>query len=397
MNNRQTIVNLLLAHGSLSRVDLAQAARLSKPTVSSVVAELITEGAIQEVGFGDSTGGRKPILLRLGGEGKLVVGVEIDARVCRLALVNLDGATLQQRDLAVADTAVERVLDLLAAGIDALFAGRDRRALIGCGVAVPGLIDTGADLVRFATGLGWTATPLRALLAARLGVPVMITDRGKAAALGELWFRGREKRDDLLYLYLGRGVGGAIVLGNALHLGSDHTAGEIGHMSIDRDGPLCKCGGRGCLETFVSSAAILAHARAQIAAGRRSPLATRLTDEQPEAAALAGITRAAADGDPLARELIEATAEYLGIAIANLVNVLNPRVIILGGPVARWGEPLIAATRREAARRALAIPFHTVQIVSSQAEEIAVPLGAAALVLKQAGELLAEPECVTDR
>ncbi len=242
MNNRQMVIDLLLTHSSLSRVDIARATHWSKPTASSVVAELISENVVRKVGYGESTGGRKPILLRLGGEGKLVVGLEVGSKVCKGVLVDMDGRILQQVELAVRDTSADAMIDLLIRGIDQLFIGRDRKVLVGCGVGVPGLIDPEGNTVSYATNLEWDVFPLKALLEARLHVLVMITDRGKAATLGELWYRGREKGKDLIYVYLGTGVGGGIVIGNSLHLGASHTAGEIGHMSIDPNGPSASVG-----------------------------------------------------------------------------------------------------------------------------------------------------------
>lgn len=394
INPRRRVIELLLARGTLSRTELAIAMHLSKPTISATVAELIAEGVVQEVGVGASAVGRKPILLRLGGVSRLVVGVEVDVGMCRLVLVTLDGERLASREL-IADTAnVVALLDALVDAVDALLLGRGRQTLLGCGVAVPGIVNVAEDTVDCSSRLGWRDVPLRTLLAARLGASVIVTDRGKAAGLGELWLRGREKHDDLLSLYLGQGVAGAVVLGNAIHLGPTHTAGEFGHMVLDPAGPLCACGRSGCLEAFVATGAIRARLRAMLAAGPASAL-TAADAECADVVMVAAIGGAADHGDAVAHDLIAHAAYWLGVAIANLVNVLNPAVVVLGGPLALWGNRLMAPIERALDTQALPVPRRAVRVVASEAKDEAPPLGAAALVLQRVGELLAGPRTPT--
>ncbi len=347
LTSRRRIIDFLLAHGTLSRADLARLTRLNKPTISTVVARLIDEGIVQEIGSGVSTGGRKPILLAVRETSRLVVGVEIDTAGCRLLLVNLQGEFLASVDLPIDTSRVEVVIDTIATGIDALFADRGRSALLGCGVAAPGLVHPSGDTVDCATRLGWQGVPLRGLLEARIGAPVMVTDRGKAAGLGEMWVLGKEQVHDLIYLYLGRGVAGAIVQGHEIHWGTSFMAGEIGHMTVDPYGPLCGCGSRGCLEALISTSAILDRARQLLASRPGTALGRLLPEGALDMDGIAAIGGAAGEGDPLALEMVQSSARWLGLAIANLVNVLNPAVVVLGGPTAGWGHVLIESIDRE--------------------------------------------------
>lgn len=393
INHRQAVIELLLEHGAMSRVDIARLTRFSKPTVSKVVAELMDEGIIREIGFGESTGGRKPMLLRLGGDGKLVVGAEIDSEECKTVLVDLDGRVLDTRYHAVAGAhSVPHMIDLIVRGVNALFADRDRQALLGCGVAVPGLVSIDGSQISYSSNLEWENVPLREQLEARLQIPVIMTNRGKAAALGTLWLRGRDKQDNLIYIYLGTGVGGGIILDHKLLSGASHTAGEIGHICVDPHGPLCKCGNYGCLETYVSGSAIAMRARAKIRDGMASSLLERSGAHNLETITTKLVAQAAQEGDPLSTEILNETAMYLGIAIANLVNLVNPQTVVLGGPVARWGGLLIEAVRREVYKRALVVPAQAAQIVPAEDDGLAVPVGASALVIRKAGELLAVPQ-----
>ncbi|HEV7217157.1 MAG TPA: ROK family transcriptional regulator, partial [Chloroflexota bacterium] len=164
MNSRRRIIDLLVARGALSRADLSRETRLSKPTISAIVAELLADGIVVEIGPGASTGGRKPILLRLGGTSRLVAGVELDSTTCRFLLATLDGEQLALLEVA-APAELADLLDTIAHGLDSLFVGWNRQALVGCGVAVAGLLDQTHDTVDFAARHTWRNVPLRALLA----------------------------------------------------------------------------------------------------------------------------------------------------------------------------------------------------------------------------------------
>jgi glucokinase len=288
----------------------------------------------------------------------------------------MHGERLDGVELPLLEHDLESVVGTIASGIDRLLLGRDRAALLGCGVAVPGLVDPLGDAIDSDERLGWKAVPLRSRLEAATGTPVLVTDRGKAAGLGELWVLGRERAHDLIHLYLGRGVGGALVLGREIHWGASYTAGEIGHLTVDPNGPACSCGGRGCLETLVSIGAILGRREANAFPGE--------TDRER----LSMIGTAAAAGDPVALSSVRETGRWIGIALASLVNVLNPAVIVLGGPTSEWGQVLIDAVERELFARTLPLSRQAVRVVTGQARELAPPLGAAALILQRAGELL---------
>lgn len=318
------------------------------------------------------------MLLRLGGEGATVAGVEVGAGGCSLVLAALDGTVRARSRWACDDADAGASVARIAREVEQVCAGWHGGRIIGCGVAVAGIVDPSRDTVA-STGLGWDAVPFRRLLAARLDLPVMVTDRGKAMALGELWAREERPGGLVIYLYMGDGVGGALVLDGVLLSGADGTAGEFGHLSLDPAGPVCTCGNRGCLERYVSTAAILEQAGRQTAhpSGRLPSLTVE------------GIGRAARRGDATARATVAETAAHLGGAVTGLVNALNPGAVILGGPtVQQWGDALLDTVRETVAARALPVPAQSVRILSGQAGDVVVPLGAAALIRERAGELL---------
>ena len=373
----------------LSRAEISRLAHLNKPTISNLVAGLIDDGIVQEVGAGTSTGGRRPVLLTVRGASRLTVGVEIDAASCRLLLVTLKGERVAMSDIPLASTEVGAVANAITDGIDALLAGRDRATLLGCGVAVPGMVDPARQMVDSAPRLGWESVPFSTLLRERLGVPVLLADRGKAAGLGELWVLGKDHAEDLIYLYLGRGVAGAIVLRHEIVWGTGNTAGEFGHLTVVPDGPPCVCGNHGCLEALVSTSAIISRARHALSQCSDSPLAQTFRSSEDDQALIRAIGRAAVDDDPVATDVVGETGRWLGIAIANLVNALNPAVVVLGGPTAEWGQILTMPVERELGRRALPRSRRAARIVIGHARDLAAPLGGAALVLQRASTILA--------
>lgn len=400
IGSRRRILDLLLTREPLSRAELARLTNLNKPTVSNLVARLIDEGIVHEIGSGTSTGGRKPILLTIRGASRFVAGVEIDASGCRLILVDLHGERVALTDVTLGATGLDLTVDAIAAGLDTLLGARDRSALLGCGVAVPGLVDPATETVDSVSRLGWSGVPLRSILAGRIGVPVSVTDRGKAAGLGELWtlgVLGKERARDLIYLYLGRGVAGAIVLDREIHWGSTNIAGEIGHITVDPDGPPCACGNLGCLEALVSTTSIIHHGHRLFPPEGEDPLTRVLHSDAPAPDKVAALGHAATAGDARAIDVVTVTARWLGIAIAGLINTLNPSVVVLGGPTSEWGQVLSDAVDRELARRALPQSRRAARVVIGHARDLAAPLGAAALMLQQAAGLLAGSTRVDNR
>ncbi len=385
-NTRRAIIGVLASRGPVSRAELARETRLSKPTVLATVSELISEGVVREVGAGSSARGRRPALLGLGGDSRFVAGVEVAMTYARFLLVDLGGEVARSVELPVPQRlSPGEAADLVVRGIRQLLAGCRPDALIGCGVATPGMVDVDSDTV-YSTGFGWSLVPLHSMLESRLGVPVTVADNAHTAGLGELWHRGRDTRKDLVYLYLGWGVGAAIVLGGDLHQGRNHTAGELGGMVI-ASGP----DGRPLtLGELVGVGTLAEWIRRELSGGQDSPLSA-LPEDCDEYEAARAIWSAAQDGDHLAMEVVAHTARHLGAAVANLVNLLNPEEVVLGAALSCWGEEFAREVYERAAPLSLAVPLGSVRVVPSRAPETASALGAAALVLKDVPELLASP------
>lgn len=380
--NREKVLDVFRSSERISRTEIARRAALSKATVSAIVAELLEEGLVLEVGTAaaQASGGRRPILLRFNHNALIAIGIEVDARECVGILVDLSGQPLKRVSLGVADSSVEGVISLVVSAAAQLCEGFKEDRIVGYGLALPGLIDAAGTGVRLAVNLGWRDVPLRDLLEPSLRGRLYVVDRGKAAALGETWHGVGRDVDDLVYIYLGRGIGGGIVIGRSLHAGVSNMAGEIGHITVEPEGPPCRCGNRGCLEALAAGPAIAARARAKIGQGRDTVL-RQWTGGNLEAITAKMVAEAAVKGDELSREIMQETGEYIGIAAATLINVLNPSMVVIGGPVSRSGGILMEAIRASVQRRSVSASLSEVRIVRSQLGDEAAAIGAAAAAI----------------
>jgi glucokinase len=344
--NSTEILRLLRAQGPCSRADLARASGLSAPTVSSSVEYLERKGLVAAVGRGSLKKGRPPGLLRFNRSFGCVVGVDIDASTVRVALADLDGNVIGKLGLPIGAHATPgRVVSMIRMETSRLLKEFQfpRTKLVSAALGAPGITDPGAGVVRSAPFLaGWVNVPLQRMMAKSLGVPVMIENDANLAALGEGWRGAARSLRDYVFLTIGIGVGAGIVLNGRLYHGADWTAGEIGYLTVPgtRAGPLDRMqpgpfesviGGRGIEEAW------------RRANGRRQPAqATEVLDR-------------AAAGDPLAKSILEKTAQVLAEGILNLSVVLNPRLVIFGGRIGIH-RALFEATERIVARSQVARP-----------------------------------------
>ncbi|MSO49811.1 MAG: ROK family transcriptional regulator [Acidobacteria bacterium] len=330
--NRQRLLEAIQRSGPISRADLAKVTRLSPPTVSALVEDLLHEvGLMYEVGMGTSNGGRPPVLLQFNGEFGYLVGVDVGSRTLRVALADLQGRVLARRQVPTDPAGGVAIVDQLCAVVREVFATtrRDPAKLYAVGVGAPGMTDVHAGRVIRAVNLaGWVDLPLRDLVEARLGAPVRVDNDANMAALGERWQGSARRVSDFVFLALGAGVGAGVVVGGRLHRGHHWYAGEISHMNLDMRQWQADFGDRGYLESHVGAAAI----------------------SESQHADAATIITAARAGDARAIAVIDQLAVYLGTAVANIVAVLDPALVVFGGGLSHAGDLLIEPVRRVVAR-----------------------------------------------
>ncbi|MDP2950585.1 MAG: ROK family protein [Chloroflexota bacterium] len=279
----------------------------------------------------------------------------------------------------------EVVLARIQASLDSALAGAgiERGDLAAVGICSPGPCDVQAGVIPSAPNLpGWQDVPLCRYLEERLGVPVYLENDATAAALGEhVYGAGRGCRH-LIYITVSTGIGGGIIIDGKLYTGATGAAGEIGHITLDPDGPLCGCGNRGCLEAFASGRAVATQGDALIAQGG-SPLLARLAQEEGEVTAEA-VCRAALAGDPEARRLIERAGYYLGIGFATYVNIFDPEMIIVGGGLSRAGDLLLGPARAEMKERAMPESLRVLRLELAELGDYSGAMGLVALLRERA-------------
>jgi glucokinase len=242
-------------------------------------------------------------------------------------------------------------------------------------------------VIKTAVDVGWFEVPIRAMVEAKLGWPTFVANRSKVGALAEYWHDNKSGIKELIYISIGTGISAGILHQGELFIGVNSSAGELGHVTILPDGPQCGCGNRGCLQQLASEPAIADRARARLRDGRDTLLKT-LVGNSPERVTAELVFQAAEQHDPLAVELVNETARYLGIAIAMLVNLFNPQSVVLGGPVGQFSRVMLTPLLEEVRKRALAYPLSATQIVTSALGMDASAIGAAVLVLQRASELI---------
>ena len=377
-HNKRLVLRAIYDHDQISRAEIARITSLTRPTVSSIVADLIAEGLVAEVGQKPSEGGKPATSLSVVDNGRCVIGLDLANDEFRGAVVDLRGHILYRFNAAVEQRDGDSALQLAFRVLDELL-NLVTCPVLGVGVGTPGLVDARAGAVRVAIDLAWQDLPLGEILARRYALPIYVANDCQAAALAEYVFGRKTYGRNLVLIKLGRGVGAGVVIDGRLHHGDGFGAGEIGHWKVTEAGEPCRCGHFGCLETIASEPAILRQAQTIFRTRPHSPL--RELAAEPAAITLETIEQALAQDDPALAAVIAKTGRYLGRAAAALVSALDIHHIILAGRMTRFGETLLEPMRREMQQRALApLAANTAIATSSLGDDIVI-LGAAALLL----------------
>ncbi|MDB4898101.1 MAG: transcriptional repressor [Firmicutes bacterium] len=384
--NKQRVLRLIRGAGPLSRADAAEATGLTRPTISAVVAELLDEGWVVEVGTGESSGGRPPILLRFNPRARLVVGAELSAGHVRAVLADLSGVVRHRVKHRVESTdplaELARVEQAIRELLAAVPGESGPGAVAGIGLGITGMVSATAGLWRYSPHFAVHDLPAADLLTERLGVPVLIENDARAMAWGERSFGAARGVDNLAYIRVGVGIGAGLIIRGQLYGGAHEGAGEIGHTIVDDDGPLCACGSYGCLEAVASAPAIARRAVERIQQGAASTISD-LSNGDLNKVIGTTVIEAAHAGDPLARETLLEAGRYLGLAIGNLINLFNPAMVVIGGGTGLAGDELLQPVIAVAMARALPALRERVQIVETALGEDSCPMGGAAMVIEE--------------
>jgi glucokinase len=317
---------------------------------------------------------------------RFVLGIDIGGTNLVVGCVAEDGSALHA--LGSEPTNVEAgstdVLDRLVALAERSIAEARRQVpgadIVGVGVGAPGPLDTKSGVVLLTPNLGWVNLPLRQIIHDRLGLPAALDNDANCAVLGEWWVGAARGSRNAIGLTIGTGIGGGIILDGRLYHGASDVAGEIGHTTIDTEGRRCKCGNYGCLEAYASGPNIAMRAREALEAGAESRLTAMVGGDLRRITAQT-VYEAAAAGDELALEVVNDTAKFLAVGIANLLNVFNPEAVVVCGGVTLAGDHLFVPLRREVARRAFKPAVTACRIVPGDLVGTAGVYGAAKVFL----------------
>ena len=377
--NRVTVLRRLYFSGPSSRLDLAAATGLSPATVGNVIAELLKDRIVVEIGQLDSDGGRPAVLVQVNPKHAAVVGIDVGETGTAIELFDLTLHKLAavRKPLRLPRESPASLVAQIASGVDQVIkqVGLSRQQVFGIGVGVPGVVVHDGDEYVHAPSLGWDKIPLLQLLRASLSTPIVLDNGAKTMGQAEMWFGAYRNARNLAVVLLGTGVGAALFNDSVLYRGSTSSAGEWGHTSVVVGGRRCRCGAVGCLEAYVGAESILERwaERSRKAPDKKTDQETRLND-----------LLVAARTSKQASAILDETAVFLGAGLANLVNLFNPECIVIGGWVGQvLGPQLLPRIREVAAAQALRYPFSRVSIELGRLGTDAVAMGAATLVIEQ--------------
>lgn len=371
--NRMIILNKIRTDGPISRAQIAKDTKLTPPTVSSNVKTLIEEGIIEESELGESRGGRKPTMLLIRHTAFYIIGVDIGPENINCVVADLVGTIYTRTSSSLVlpltnETFLSQLTSCIRQAIGQTEIPKDD--VIGIGVAMHGVVDIETGTALIAPNLRLKNIPIKSVLEDEFGLDVKVENDSRVMALGESWFGNHEQMDSMLAVNIGRGVGAGILIDGRLFHGAENIAGEIGHMTIDINGDICECGNRGCLQTFATGSAI---------AKRANEAMYKYTEYLPFTAEK--VYELACDGDELSKRVLEDTGAFIGIGLTNLIHMLNPSKIIIGGGVMKSAQFIHPMILKAIEQHALTPEAKQTYVEVSKLGKDATILGAIALIL----------------
>jgi predicted NBD/HSP70 family sugar kinase len=407
--NRLSILNCVRLCGPIARVALAQRTGLSRTTVSSVMEELLTEGLVREGELLDAapSGGRRATPVHFNGSAGYVLGVDLGRTHFIALITNLSAEVIARRSGPLnselgPDVCLPQVIAELRSLVQST--GIPWARIFGVGIGIPGPFDGKlGTLINPPAMPGWDGFNIGSLLQRELEVAIYVDNDANMGAVGESRFGVGRGVADMAYVKIATGIGCGLIINGQIYRGSHGSAGELGHVTINEEGALCDCGNRGCLETVASAAAITRDAMALIPqASPGDPLGRPVSEAEGIAPGerllgsndirhdirseetpvdIADVVRAALNGDRSACTAIQRAGNHIGVALAGLVNVMNPSLILIDGSVARAGELLLEPIRRVIAARSLKAASTSTSVVLGELGDNAIALGAVASVI----------------
>lgn len=368
--NASLLIELVRRFGPISRAELSRQSQISAPTVSAIVGQMLARGTFSEVAVAPSSGGRPPVLLQLNPKAGYVVGIKLRSDGLTTVVCDLDAGVVATDetsialvgDPAAAIAAVEEATRRVLRG-----AGIARTKVLGVGIGLPGVIDSLRGSCQFSHLLQWHEVELAAPLQRRLRLPVWVDNDVNTLAIAEKWAGDGIAARDFITLSVGRGLGLGIVIDRGVYRGAVGGAGEFGHLIVDRDGPECECGRSGCLEALVGERALL----------------RRVSEMHGREVSRDELISLAAAGDGATMQVLTDASELLGLAVANVVTLLNPELVIICGEGTQLGAPFLDSVVAAIRDLAFAGLGKQIEVKVQQWGDDAWAVGAATLVLRE--------------
>jgi predicted NBD/HSP70 family sugar kinase len=370
--NRSIILNMIREFGPISRSEIAKRNQISPSTVASAVKDLIEDGLVCEDGAGASSGGRKPIMVRLSSEKLFLLGVSVTNFNIAVAEMTLQ-ATVRRK----------HKVDLMPEhhGENVIEDTPHMDRCIGISIIIPGIVDSARGVVYYNSKLKLSNVALKDTVESCFKLKTWIENDMNAIVLAEKKYGAYSKFHNLLYVNVGGGVGAGIVVNDAILRGSRGGAGEFGHTSVNKTGIQCECGNVGCLENYVSWPAVRSRLKIEAAFNKETRL-RQGGDGDLSNLTPADFTKALREGDSMALSVMEETAALLGAGIVNVINLFNPDIVIFGGALVYGNDLMLSAIRTYVIRYALSFSTNFLEICSSSLGENAELIGAASILLQ---------------
>jgi predicted NBD/HSP70 family sugar kinase len=334
--NRSKILEIIRTIGMISRIDLARSSGLSQSLITNLTADLINEGLIIEKQSGKYQGGRRPMLLALNPEGAFVVGVNLSIGEINVVIVNFEGTVVASNTLPLAPThnSTSEIADCVVSAVQACIweANFAREQIMGVGIGVPGLVNPESGIIRFLPNYDWENVNLKKLVQNKLHHPCYIDNNSNTLALAEQWFGQGKGVGNFLVVTIENGVGLGAVINGRIYRGEKGVSGEFGHITIDPNGPGCRCGKKGCVEAYAGMIAIMRDAK-------QAALEGQWDCPDPDTFVYADVIRGAKNGSEVLHRIFIRAGHILGIGISHLITLFDPRKIIITGQGVQAGEP----------------------------------------------------------
>ena len=389
--NKHAALDLIrFSVGDLSRTDIADKMGLTRAAVSLIVNDLLESGVVQEAESRSAPSGRPPVILEVNPKAGLVGAIDMGATHMTIALADFNARIIQEAEfplniksgpdicLAAANQNLVKLLESQGLSLSNLTA---------VGVGVPGPVITEAGMVVSPPIMpGWDHYPIRTALEKQLGCSVTLNNDAELGALGEWAYGAGRGERNVAYIKVGSGIGAGLILNQQIYGGTTGAAGEIGHLTIDENGPLCNCGNHGCLEAFAGGDAIAKQGQQLVKSGKR----TLLSELPMEKITAHEVAEAARRGDLHAQEILRRAGTFIGIAIAGLINLFNPSIVIIGGGVAQVGDIITTPIRQAVRERAMHASEQSVRITTGMLGRRSVLIGAIVQAINVAIHKIAE-------